>query len=91
MKRISFDHPIFHCFFDLSDKELLEPIEYLKVYNVLPDYRGLFDDDGRLMVLINYNTDVGDGWELPEEEAIHDFSVVSYKLGINYLVYAYTH
>ena len=41
------------------------------------------------MVLMNFNNDVGDGWELPKEDP--KFSTRSYKLGINYLIYALTH
>src|SRR5690606_13650847 len=29
--------------------------------------RGVFDDDGRLMVIINWNTDLGDAWEWAED------------------------
>jgi hypothetical protein len=54
-----------------------------------PQYFGIFDNAGRLMVLMNYNHDVGDGWELPEDLA--DFSKTSFKLGINFLIYVYTH
>jgi len=84
LRRLSVEHPIFHCFFDLH--EIHDKTPYLRV---LPQFWGLFDDKGRMMVLINFNNDVGDGWELPESTPY--FSTVSYKLGINYLVYSYTH
>ncbi len=84
MRQISVSHPIFHCFFDLSD--IYHAIPYL---DVPPQYWAIFDDSDRMMVLINFNNDVGDGWELPHETP--DFSTESYKLGINYLIYSYTH
>ncbi|TDI96549.1 MAG: DUF4159 domain-containing protein [Caldithrix sp.] len=84
LRRLDVSHPIFHCFFDIND--INAPTPYL---NELPEYWGLFDDTGRLMVLINFNNDVGDGWELPKETPA--FSTRSYKLGINYLIYALTH
>ena len=31
-------------------------------------YRGIFDDKGRLMVIICHNTDLGDGWEREGED-----------------------
>jgi hypothetical protein len=83
-KQLSVSHPIFHCFFDLTDIYKLTP--YLEVP---PQYLGIFDDSDRLMVLVNFNNDVGDGWELPHETP--DFSTESFKLGINYLIYSYTH
>jgi hypothetical protein len=33
----------------------------------VPHVRGIFDDDGRLMVIINWNTDLGDAWEWAEQ------------------------
>jgi hypothetical protein len=90
LEKIDVDHPIFHCFFDLSE-EIYTPIPYLKEYNRKPQYLGLFDDSDRLMVLMNFDTDIGDGWELPGQEGIEEFSTTSFKLGINYLIYAYTH
>ena len=30
----------------------------------VPSWRGIYDDDGRLMVIINFNVDLGDAWEM---------------------------
>lgn len=54
--------------------------------------RGILDDEGRIMVLINWNTDLGDAWEWadhPEYPAY--FSTYAAKLGINSVIYAITH
>lgn len=85
LKKLPDTHPIFHCFFDLHN--IHEPVPYLEP--IPPQYWGIFDQSGRMMVLINFNTDVGDGWELPNET--RTFSTISFKLGINYLIYSYTH
>jgi len=56
--------------------------------------RGLFDDQGRLMVIICHNTDNGDGWEREgdNEYFFREFSEKkSYPLGINIVFYAMTH
>ena len=37
---------------------------------VEPHWRGIFDDDGRLMVAINFNMDMGDGWELADRAGL---------------------
>jgi len=84
LRKLSDSHPIFHCFFDLTDVHKLTP--YLEVP---PEYWAIFDGNDRMLVLINFNNDVGDGWELPNETP--EFSTFSYKLGINYLIYSYTH
>ncbi|MFQ5637776.1 MAG: DUF4159 domain-containing protein [bacterium] len=83
-QRLDVTHPIFHCYFDLNDIHKLTP--YLREP---PEYWAIVDHDGRIMVLINYNNDVGDGWELPKSTP--EFSKDAYRLGINYLIYHYSH
>ena len=56
--------------------------------------RGLFDDQGRLMVLATHNTDNGDGWEREGDNDLffHEFSEKrSFPLGINIIFYVMTH
>ncbi|MCG8608067.1 DUF4159 domain-containing protein [bacterium] len=86
LREIKTSHPIFHCFFDLNDGDLYKLTPYLPYP---PRYFAITDENGRMLVLINFNTDVGDGWELPNETP--DFSTRAFKLGINYLIYSYTH
>ncbi|MCY3934324.1 MAG: DUF4159 domain-containing protein [Acidobacteria bacterium] len=96
---LSLDHPIFHCFYDVE--------EILQVPNVgqgirggptwerdgfTPHVRGIFDEDGRLMVVINWNTDLGDAWEWAEDEWYPvRFSHYAYQMGVNFVVYAMSH
>ena len=96
---IPLDHPIFHCFYDVE--------EILQVPNVgqgryggptweqdgyTPHVRGIFDDHGRLMVVINWNTDLGDAWEWAEDEWYPvRFSHYAYQMGVNFVVYAMSH
>ncbi|MBZ5579331.1 MAG: DUF4159 domain-containing protein [Acidobacteriia bacterium] len=57
-----------------------------------PAWRGLYDSKNRLMVAINFNTDVGDAWEfadVPYYPAL--MTLLAYHYGVNYLVYAMTH
>ncbi len=56
--------------------------------------RAIFDDKGRIMVMICHNTDNGDGWEREGESAYYfrEFSEKkAYPLGINIVYYAMTH
>ncbi len=54
--------------------------------------RGIFDEKGRLMVLINWNTDLGDAWEWAERpEYPLKFSTFAVEMGINFIVYAMSH
>lgn len=55
--------------------------------------RGISDRHGRLMVLATHNTDIADGWEREgvDPEYFRRFSVDSYAVGVNVLLYAITH
>jgi hypothetical protein len=57
-------------------------------------YRALFDDRGRMMMIICHNTDLGDGWEREGVDPGYfaEYSErLAYPMGINILVYAMTH
>ena len=57
-----------------------------------PHVFGIDDDRGRLMVLINWNTDLGDAWEWAENEWYPTkFSHYAFEMGINMIVYAMSH
>ena len=106
-EELPLDHPIFHCVFDLKQKPQVpgEPHwpEFVARGGVKTweredakevDYRGIFDDKRRLMVMICHNTDLGDGWEREgyNEGYFHQFSEkAAYPLGINIIYYAMTH
>lgn len=55
--------------------------------------RGISDEHGRLMVLSTHNTDIADGWEREgvDPQYFRRFSVDSYAVGINVMLYAITH
>jgi hypothetical protein len=81
---ISVEHPIFHCFFEFEKLG-----DHAPYGGLTPRYYAIFDDSGRIMVIIHYNNDIGDGWEWPESDEV--FSTEAFKLGINYLIYSMTH
>jgi hypothetical protein len=58
-----------------------------------PHGRAILDADGRLMVFMTHNTDIGDSWEREGESALyfHRFSIDGYALGVNVLLYALMH
>ena len=56
--------------------------------------RAILDDTGRPMVLANWNTDMGDGWEWSNAEdypGYLKYTSLAYRMGINEVVYALTH
>ena len=81
-------HPIWKCFFDISDLKIEPPyFEYLT-----PQYFGMTDDNGRLMMVVDYNNDISEYWEWSGDPlAPIEQSNEAYKYGVNYLMYALTH
>jgi len=84
--------PVFHdAFFQIKDLDNI-PNYYDQGH---PIFRGIYEDNDpskRLMVMINYNTDISEYWEWsgtglkPVDE-----SNEAYKLGVNYVIYGMTH
>jgi len=57
-----------------------------------PEWHGIYDDDGRLMVAANFNQDVGDAWEHADDPYYPEpMTALAYRFGINYIIYAMTH
>jgi len=58
-----------------------------------PHMRAIFDDDGRLLVLMTHNTDIADGWEreMDDDAYFQLFSPDAYAIGINVLMWSMTH
>jgi len=55
-------------------------------------YKGIHDEKGRLMAMINHNVDLGDAWEWAEVEIYpREYANLAFQLGINYIIYAMTH
>jgi hypothetical protein len=88
--------PIFHTVYDLDDRYQIVGAEHLREGHKLDGYvahwRGIYDDKGRIMIAISFNSDVGDSWEWADEsEYPEKYSALGMRLGINYVVYAMTH
>lgn len=57
-----------------------------------PHWRGIYDDEDRLMVAINHNMDLGDAWEHADDPRYPEsMTSLAYRFGINYVIYAMTH
>jgi hypothetical protein len=58
-----------------------------------PNFRGIADEHGRLMVAMLHDTDIPDTWEREGESAEYfaRFSPDGYAIGINIVLYAMTH
>jgi hypothetical protein len=94
------DHPIFSCFYKLDGYPQVPGLgSFLsgrtwEKGGVVPHLRMIQDDAGRAMVLINHNTDMGDGWEWSNAEdypGYIKYTAMAYRMEINEIVYSLTH
>jgi len=96
---LTLDHPIFTSFYEID--------EIIQVPNVsngvrggpthqadgyVPMVKGIHDENGRLMVVINWNTDLGDAWEWADNpDYPFRYSSYAYEMGMNMIIYAMGH
>ena len=98
---IPISHPIFHCFYNINE---LMQIPGAGAARRGRTYErgstggrhvrclGIYDDNGRLMMMINFNTDLGDAWEHAADAFYpRKYSDMAFKMGINAVIYSLTH
>jgi hypothetical protein len=100
MEVLSVKHEVFHTFFDI-DQIIQIPGEYAGCLggptyespdDKEPRVYGISNEEGRLMVVVTYNSDLGDAWEYEDEKCYPEkYSGQAYRLGMNFIVYAMTH
>ncbi|MFK7890621.1 MAG: DUF4159 domain-containing protein [Granulosicoccus sp.] len=88
----------FHVLYDLSEREQIPGIRALMNNRTwekggrIPRWRGIRDENGRLMMAINFNQDIGDAWEHADDARYPaPLTAQAYRLGINYVLYAMSH
>ena len=87
-RMLELEEPIFNSFFQIETLEFPPP--------TFQQYRPLFlglhednDPNGRLMIIANFNNDIGDYWEYSDMGYFPiDLSNEAYKFGVNYVIYA---
>ena len=93
--------PIFHLMFELKDKFMVANHNMLvatgQPYHNVPGgtvahWRGIRDAKGRIVVVMNFNSDVGDSWEWADRpEYPEKYSNLGMRISTNYAAYAMTH
>ncbi|MGE3508049.1 MAG: DUF4159 domain-containing protein [Vicinamibacterales bacterium] len=89
--RLTREHPLFRSFFEVRDLDaIVHPMNGMR-----PSYLGVFEDNDparRLLLVANFDNDVPEYWEWSGQGLFpFDASNEAYKLGVNYVVYGYTH
>ena len=89
--RLDVKHPIFDSFFQITSLDMSYPHDP----GLKAEFFGIYENNDpaeRLMVVINYNNDIGDYMEWSGEGWWPvNISNDAYKLAINYIIYALTH
>ena len=96
IKELNADHEIFHVYYDIDGPQMIPALyrsdEFGEQGIDRASNHAILDDHGRVMVLINWNSDMGDGWEHTYHQAYSTrYANNAYRLGINYLMYSMTH
>ncbi len=89
---------LFHTVYDLNDRYQVASMGSVnrgrtdKCEPCKDHWRGIYDDRGRLMVAITFNSDVGDSWEWADAPYYPEkFAALGIRIGVNYVTYAMTH
>jgi len=91
---------IFHTFFDIDKVMQIPNVSngcYGRQYwesatDKEPRILGIRDDVGRLMVIVTYNSDLGDAWEHMDNGCYPEtLSGQAYRMGINFIIYSMSH
>ncbi|MGE3273818.1 MAG: DUF4159 domain-containing protein [Vicinamibacterales bacterium] len=93
-------HPIYTCFYKIDKYPQIPGLGSFfngrtwEKGGYVPHLRGILDDTGRPMVLINWNTDMGDGVEWSNAEEYPGYikwTAMAYQMMINEVIYTLTH
>ena len=90
---------IFHTIYDLDDRyqipgewALARGTTYRNAGGETAHWKGIYDDKGRIMVAMSFNSDIGDSWEWADDPHYPEkYSALGIRIGVNYVVYSMTH
>jgi hypothetical protein len=100
---VPMDHPLMRTLFELKQVPQIPSIGFWGGVATRTSERGsdsavvhtraIYDENGRMMVLMTHNTDFGDAFEREGDDPdyFYAFSVSGYAVGINILLYSMTH
>ena len=100
LEAVPLTHEIFHTFFDIDTIMQIPNVNngcrggetWESRTDIAPRIFGIKDDKGRLMVIVTYNSDLGDAWEHMDVGCYPEkYSGQAYRMGINFIIYAMTH
>jgi hypothetical protein len=104
LRELPLDHSVFNNVYDVSNVIQVPNVRTGQMHgqygtptdegpgSEVPHVFGMDDDRGELMVMVNWNTDIGDAWEWAENPYYPlKFSTYAFEIGVNMIVYAMSH
>jgi len=90
------DHALFSVVYDFSERHQIHNWRTLprgyRDDGSEPQWLAILDDDGRIMVAMSFNNDMGDSWQHADDPSYpQEDSHMGLRLGVNYVIYALTH
>jgi Domain of unknown function (DUF4159) len=96
---------VMHVLYDIQKKDLTfipgsrhlrqgpgGTVQIVQPPGTSPAWRAMYDDKSRMVVAVNFNTDVGDAWEFADVPYYPEaMTTLAYRYGINYVIYSMTH
>lgn len=97
--------PVMHIVYDIREKDRTfipgsrhlrrgydGSVQVVQPEGSAPAWRAMYDDHDRMVVAANFDTDVGDAWEFADVPYYPaPMTMLAYRYGVNYVVYAMTH
>lgn len=91
------DDQIFHTVYDINElyqvsgRQIERGMPYERG-GIIPHWRGVMDERGRIQVAICFNMDIGDSWEWSDDPYYPEkLSSLGLRMGVNYALYSMTH
>ncbi len=99
IEELTNDDAILHTVFDIAERHqvanyrsLMRDGKGYRADGAQAYWRVIRDRQGRIMVAMAFNSDVGDSWQLADEPRYPEkYSALGLRIGVNYVVYAMSH
>ncbi|HTX36063.1 MAG TPA: DUF4159 domain-containing protein [Bryobacteraceae bacterium] len=96
---------VMHVLYDIEEKDRTfipgsrhlrrgpgNTVQVVQPEGSVPAWRAIDDYHNRMVVAVNFNTDVGDAWEFADVPYYPEpMTALAYRYGINYIIYSMTH
>ena len=97
--------PVMHMLFDIEEKDKTfipgsrhlwrgagGTVQIVQPPGTKPAWKAMYDDRDRMVVAVNFDTDVADAWEFADVPYYPEaMTTLAYRFGINYVIYSMTH